>query len=90
MRDISSRSVVSPASSGRADTLPASVVGGGAPVYLVAVLEYLVAEILELAGNTARDNKKARIISRHVRLAIRNDEELNNLLGRQHLRERKL
>ena len=59
----------------------ASRMGAGAPVYLAAVLEYLCAEILELAGNAARDNKKPRIIPRHITLAVKNDEELNNLLG---------
>ncbi|KAJ1554224.1 Histone H2A type 2-B [Nowakowskiella sp. JEL0078] len=56
-------------------------IASGAPVYLSAVLEYLTAEILELAGNAARDNKKTRVIPRHLQLAIRNDEELNILLS---------
>ncbi|KAM8976498.1 histone H2A-like [Pelodytes ibericus] len=54
-------------------------IGTGAAIYLAATLEYLCAEVLELSGNAARDNKKSRIYPRHIQLAVRNDEELSKL-----------
>jgi len=56
-------------------------VGEGASVYLAAVLEYLTAEILELSGNAAKQMKKSRIIPRCIYLAIKEDPELDRLLG---------
>merc|ERR1719326_2300036 len=56
-------------------------IGAGAPVYCAAVLEYLAAEVLELAGNAAKEDKKSRVAPRHIQLAIRHDDELNKLMG---------
>uniref|UniRef100_A0A1I8ETY9 Histone H2A n=3 Tax=Wuchereria bancrofti TaxID=6293 RepID=A0A1I8ETY9_WUCBA len=53
-----------------------------AAVYLSAVIEYLSAEMLELSGNACRDNKRQRLIPRHIVLAMKNDEELNQFCAR--------
>jgi len=56
-------------------------VGAGAGVYLAAVLEYLNAEILELAGNASRNDGKVTIAPKHIYLAVSNDEELDVLFN---------
>lgn len=44
-----------------------------------ALMEYLLFEILELAGNVARDDKSDTIFPNHVVAAIEKDEELNEM-----------
>lgn len=56
-------------------------IGQTAPVYLAGILEYLVAEVMELSGNAARDNKRKRIIPRDINLAILQDAEIKELLS---------
>ena len=56
-------------------------IGGNAPVYLTAVLEHMVAEVMDLAGKVALAEGRTRITPRHIQLGMRNDAEFIRLLG---------
>nr|WNL49659.1 histone H2B-H2A fusion protein [Marseillevirus sp.] len=53
-----------------------------AAVALAAAIEYFMGEIIELAGNAARDNKKVRISVKHITLAIQHDAALFRVVGK--------
>ncbi|NWQ71445.1 H2A2 protein, partial [Neopipo cinnamomea] len=57
-------------------------IGSGAAIYLTAVIEYMTAEVLEVAGIAARVNKKKRILPRHIVLAVRMDNDLDKFCAR--------
>ena len=57
----------------------ATMLAGSLARSLLIAPQYLVAEVVELGGNASRDNKRVRIVPRHVMLAIANDEELNKM-----------
>merc|ERR1719320_491129 len=50
-----------------------------AAVVMSATIEYLVAEVLELAGNCSKYMKKRRIIPHHIQLTFLHDSELGEL-----------
>eukprot|EP00331_Platyophrya_macrostoma_P013418 CAMPEP_0176433724 /NCGR_PEP_ID=MMETSP0127-20121128/16208_1 /TAXON_ID=938130 /ORGANISM="Platyophrya macrostoma, Strain WH" /LENGTH=176 /DNA_ID=CAMNT_0017816237 /DNA_START=45 /DNA_END=575 /DNA_ORIENTATION=- len=56
--------------------------GGSAAIYCAALLEYLTAELLELAGHAAKDldPECRRLKPRHLLLAIRGDDELGKVV----------
>jgi histone H2A len=58
---------------------PKNRVSVSASIYIAAVMEYLCAEVLELSGNAARDNRRTRVTPRHIFLAVTIDEELKKV-----------
>ena len=61
-------------------------ISAGARVYMSAVLECLCAKLLTVAVNLAKGEKKTRIVPKHIHFAIKNDKELNKLLGNVYVR----
>ena len=55
------------------------MIGATAPVYLAAVMEYVIQEIIEVAWECVKKEKKARITPKHISMSIKNDDELNQL-----------
>ncbi|GFZ46415.1 Histone H2A.Z [Saitozyma sp. JCM 24511] len=66
---------------------PKQRIGSTAPIYLSAALEYLIAELVEIAGTQCRDAGRRLIKPRHIRLAISSDQELSDLIGKAVIKE---
>ncbi|KAL0234180.1 hypothetical protein PCE1_001696 [Barthelona sp. PCE] len=56
-------------------------IGAGAPVYLAAVLDYLIAEVLDAAGTITMEKNRQRITPRHLLLGMKSDTELAQLIS---------
>ena len=55
-------------------------IGATASVYCAAVVEYIIAEILNLAGNSTTDKKRKVVSSHDLYMGINQDEELHKLV----------
>ena len=58
-----------------------SRVGRTAPVFLSGVSEYLVSELLEMAGNLAQKRSRRRVVPKDVASVLANDKELGRAFG---------
>lgn len=81
-RSLASRAklIISPARVGKFLTAPRK--SQGAKIYLAAVIDYLLLEILDISGDKARQAKRVRITSRHLMLTVKTDEELKSLFDK--------
>ena len=55
-------------------------IGVGSSVYMAAILEYLTAELLEIAGNEAKRQNKKRITPLAIKKSLKADEEMDKML----------
>ena len=52
-----------------------------AGAYIAGVLEYICAEILEMAGNVCEEAGRKTIAPKHINLGVRADQELNKMMS---------
>ena len=64
-----------------------AILSVNASVYLTALTEYMVAELLELSGNCAVFDRVWHITPHHIQLSMRKDKELNQFCGNSIIRE---
>ncbi|XP_046505980.1 histone H2A-Bbd type 1-like [Equus quagga] len=57
------------------------------PIFLAGILEYLTANILELAGKEAHSSRKIRITPEHVQRAVENNQHLSHLFENETYRQ---
>lgn len=57
-------------------------VGATGAVYIAALLDYMVAQVLEGAAKATQENSTVSITPRHIMFAIRQDEELDRLFAK--------
>ena len=71
----------------RVTSAVAPSVASDAPQYMAAVLQVVAAQMLQRAGDAARDGQSARIEPHHIRVAVRGDDDLARLVGEEALEQ---
>jgi histone H2A len=57
--------------------------GGLTPVYIAAIAEYLISELIRESGNAAILTKKKRITPKHISMVLSNDEEFTTFFEKK-------
>ena len=67
--------------------IAAPSVASDAPEFMAAVLEVVASQVLQRAGDAAAAGSSGRIEPHHIRVAVREDEDLTRLVGAEALEQ---